>query len=1009
MVFEPIDIAVTRASDTEFWVSLSSKYGAVHGVAVQIKPAELQELDSAVQVFRTRVKTGQPDQEFQRSLGKRLMELVFSERESLTLFQRTRGAASANGVPLLVRVLATPASAAALPWELMLDPEPGPQQFLTLAPDAHLTRLARARTARIDTRPLPPPLRMLLILSSPSYGIDAELGLAFDIYEEKRALLAELQPLVDRGLLEVDVEDRPTVEALRHRIARRPRGYHMVHYIGHATTAKGLLLEDEQGYCDPTPPNRFIDLLRACPDLRLIFFAGCETAQLPDQTLNSDGLGPSRWPMSIADVCVRDASPIVLGMQALLSFRTEKVFSRYFYEALVCGRTVADAITIARSGVYNDQQVGQGRLDWAVPALIIAGESPVSIVDTSRPPRPPVQRIHREELKLDIREEDRDFFARHLPLRIAVDFLAGRTRYRVLWITGRAELDKVAFAARALEDVGDALDFVLLIHANRLVHQSGDPILTMCKLVTELLTKRDGKRRTIGDLEPADWWDRLIDEVVSRPFAIVISDVDHLPPSMAQKIKPVLTKLIARKRARLVISSSAPTGIFEAEFDRFMQTITLEPLIWQDVEQWIQRHRPGLPNAFESVLLQDPGFRRLGERLDLWNKLADRVDQDQSSGGNGVDLDEAITRLLADDQGPRSKRPKPTAQALKHAPSKGAAAKRAGAGRASSKVAKDRLRTTLRVAVAGIHIRDGNSFAAAITQLANREKIGGRMLGVEEEGAAPIAELVPLDSPFKNSGGALLRDIFIWWNAAIERDADIILADFGSANPSLPMEHVLKTSEELNILVITAGSNDQTPMFPAWDPKAFGVGPLEADGQPLDTALWDPELRKPDIFAPWSVKGTLLEPAVNDANAVGSSLAALNAVAAAILVWTTNRQLKATEVRNILVQTAAEVPRQERAKFSNGAAKRSAKGQGGRLPKDSAVQPRALSLPAALLAARKGVLLNALKRGPLEIGQLIAASGLRASIVTQVADSLVDDGQVRRTIGSEGEVYDVSQ
>src|SRR5438552_4101919 len=83
-----------------------------------------------------------------------------------------------------------------------------------------ITRLARIRTYLVRTTPVPPPLKMLLILSSPLSDGDASDELMFDLYEEKRAMLEDLAPLAQRGLIEIDVEDRPTLANLRTRMAR---------------------------------------------------------------------------------------------------------------------------------------------------------------------------------------------------------------------------------------------------------------------------------------------------------------------------------------------------------------------------------------------------------------------------------------------------------------------------------------------------------------------------------------------------------------------------------------------------------------------------------------------------------------------------------------------------------------------------------------------------------------------------------------------------------------------
>jgi uridylate kinase len=77
--------------------------------------------------------------------------------------------------------------------------------------------------------------------------------------------------------------------------------------------------------------------------------------------------------LSTTDHCVRDASPAVVGMQAVLPFATEKLFTRFFYQSLTAGRSIADSLRLARLAVEGDDQVGGNLLDWAVPCLVVGG------------------------------------------------------------------------------------------------------------------------------------------------------------------------------------------------------------------------------------------------------------------------------------------------------------------------------------------------------------------------------------------------------------------------------------------------------------------------------------------------------------------------------------------------------------------------------------------------------------------------------------------------------------
>jgi hypothetical protein len=615
--FETIDLSVTSASEKQIWVSTVSRLGAVHGVPRLVGHDTQLDAQACTEDFRRNVAMACCDQLFALETGKLLCDLLFGVKEISALFNKTRGAAADRGRPLLLRLMAAPQSIASLPWELMLDPEGGPHQHLTLAPDAHIARLARIRTYPVRLTPIPPPLRMLLILSSPLGSVSGNgvHSLVFDLYEEKRALLNELDPLISRGVLEVDVEDRPTIENLRRCIARQQRGYNLIHYIGHGLPGH-LLLEDSSGMAVKTKAENFNAVLRHCPDLRLVFFGGCQTAQSPDEVVQ-------QWQgaLSLADLCVRDACQVVVGMQAVLPFPTERLFCRFFYQGLTSGRTIADAITLARAAIYDDEHVGQGKLDWAVPCVFIGGESPGQLIDT-KSPSVSIQRRQREELKLDLEEGDREFFSRHVQLRKTIDFLAGRSRHRVIWVTGPAGVGKTRLVDRALEDVQVPLRRLLCAE---------DPVKNMCELVVELLSRRDNKLRTQeANWSGKDWWERLIEEVVYLPIAIVIDDFDLIEDESAADVRDAVGKLIQRRtQARLIlIAKLMRNDLVPAGEGRGAQ-VTLQPLSWNEIWGWIRRNRPVLTRFDEPVLRKY--FGDLGSQLETWNALADELERDSDA------------------------------------------------------------------------------------------------------------------------------------------------------------------------------------------------------------------------------------------------------------------------------------------------------------------------------------------------------------------------------------------
>ena len=533
--FELFDLTVYVGSGLVPWLSAASRLGHVQGIPRRDpKVPSIDEMLDSVYDFVDAVRFAErdPDPLLAQGLG----QLVFGEPAILDLFQATRGAAADRGREMLVRILASP-HLAALPWELLPDPAEGPvesgRRFLALAPDASVVRLARGRTYPVRSDPVDPPLNLLVVLSSPIAPDPADDSLAFDIYEEKRALLDELRPLVDAGLLTVDVEERPTLENLRRQIGKQRRGYHLFHYLGHAEPDR-LILEDEQGRRDDQSGTRFTQILRLCPDLRLAVFAGCETARAPRDPVASDAAVTEEWRniFSLADRCVQDCSPIVVGMQAVLPFRTERLFTRFFYQGIVSGYSVAASMRLARGAARGDRHVGGDLLDWSVPVLFVGGSDPGPLLERSaavQKPEPPPRHL----LRLGLLQRETQFFARDVALRQAIDILSGEAPERVLIVTGPPGVGKTFLVDRALEEIGGPIS-ILYVKFDALMPASGaassEAVLErLCGLVAELLSRTDGRRRALEQGRKAsDWWPWLVEDLTAMRFLLVIDNFDRL-------------------------------------------------------------------------------------------------------------------------------------------------------------------------------------------------------------------------------------------------------------------------------------------------------------------------------------------------------------------------------------------------------------------------------------------------------------------------------------------------
>jgi hypothetical protein len=915
--FEIIDISATGAAANDVWLAAVSRLGAVHGVPRSLVRPGTIGIAEHVERFRQSVRTGLRHPGFATETARFLTDLLFGVPEINVLFQRTRGVAAESGRPLLLRLMATPHSVAALPWELLLDPEQGPHRYLTLAPDVHVARLARARTYLVRTAPVSPPLKMLLILSSPLSDTSASGELMFDLYEEKRVLLQDLAPLERRGLIEIDVEDRPTVANLRTRIARERRGYNIVHYIGHGRP-ETLVLEDERGRSTLIEADKFNALLRTCLDLRLIVFSACQSAEPPEcigiprpddqgsdrqdaERDGSDGSANQRaWPalLSLADRCVRDACPVVIGMQAVLPFPTERLLARYFYQGLAAGRTIADAVTLARAAIYDDRMSGQGLLDWAVPSLFVGGEVPSRIIDPEIDPAPHARRRaprpRREELRLDLVEGDREFLARYVELRQTVDFLAGRMKARCLWVVGPLGIGKTRLVGRALLDVDELVEYVLYVPLGRLLN--GKPVQNLCNWVMELLGRRPDPPAIDAGLPYEERWERIIDAIVERPIAIVIDDLSRIRGQSGSALHKAIRRLVARdtKTRLLLVAEEVDDALVGNAPGFLMATVRLKHLGWEEVWQWIRRNRPVMTRFDSPTLIKF--FPDLGPKLENWSRLAERVDETSASES---ELAVLVAQIVAE----RHAAQPVTVAAADSVPE--ASTSDGVAGGKTRIIA--RYQTGLRVAVSG-PLLDGRhaEFAAALTEMAYQHNVSGWVsTNPIGDPLAPIATLLPIASPFDSTGSSTDARILKWLDHATAEEADIILVDFGRAAPDSAELYTTEfvTLEQRGALLLGVGSNNKQPTYPGWLPLVFSVGPL-ADNTIADYSHWDVARHKPDIFAPEHVRGTPLERAVANPEAHGASFAALHVLSAAVLILAADPTLKPREVRRVLLDSA---------------------------------------------------------------------------------------------------------
>ena len=959
------EVSVLGAGD-HVWLSANSSQGSVYGVP-RPKPDWAPDLSSLPDWMSNAVRLARREAgEAAIQVGKQLSDLVFGVPDVAALFQQARGAAASAGEQLLLRVLVAPEEISTWPWELLIDPQ-RPDQYLTLARDVHVVRAGRSRTYPVRAQPIDPPLNLLMVMSSPLKSGAAEDETPFDLYEEKRSLLAELRPLEQRGLLRVEVEDRPTVERLRSRIGRQRRGFHLLHYLGHAQPA-GLKLEMPNGRGRLVEGQDFANLLQQMPDLRLAVFAGCETARPPSDPARQAWPGP----LSVADHCVRDACPMVIGMQAVLPFGTERLFTRFFYQALTAGQSVAEALRLARLAIADDQDSGQPLVNWSVPALFVGGSLPGPVTDPTAEAEPP-PRQSRIALRLDVRQRDLRFISRLTELREALDVLSGRNPVRLLHVIGLPGTGKSCFLDRAVEEL-DSNVVILSMCAGRLLAEE-DPLEELCRLVAEQVRRAGAAPSSRGKLTSRDWWERLMEVLTDVPMALVIDDADELVAAgtTGQAVLDALS-LLTRRRSGVRVAVAAETEITSLTMPletREVRKIRLQALSWPEVWQWIRRNLPVLTRFPESELAC---FYADLSHLEQWEQLANAVSDNQSLVVD--DLPAVVENIAAKLSVADTGAARPPVFGGQETFLESAPIRSVEAGSAPLRA--------LKVAVAGpFTVGREAQFSRAVTWYAAKRSVSGRVVASESgDASSSLGELLNLPSPFQGGGSASYEAIADWINMARASGADVVVLDVGGPEPDAAITAAVQDLLDAGCLVIAAGGNSGAPTYPAWIENVLAVGALEDNDESAAYSPYFPEDRKPDIYAPKRLPPGPMSSIVDNPDAQGTSMAALNATAAAIVVWASDRGMSAPGVRDVLVHNARQPGS----------------------PDERA--PRLLDVEAALGATRRQLLLDTLQNEPMELGQILAETGLRPEVAVPLIDDLVASQTLRRIRTSDVETFD---
>jgi len=236
------------------------------------------------------------------------------------------------------------------PWEFAYDP--GRRSFLATEEIHFVRNVLTAIPA--DVTPLQAgPLRILVAAAQPiGFG-------CLSVSQEVEVIRRGFEPLIQAGLVEVEVLARATPSGIHERLSMG--NYPIVHFIGHGvfderTQEGALVFEDSRGgeLILGERPLREILCQRG---VSLVFLNACQ----------SGSGGRADFNKGVAQALVAHGLPALVANQYSVLDSSATSFAQHFYWSLARGQSVGRAASEARIAVNYGIQGDP--IDWAVPVV----------------------------------------------------------------------------------------------------------------------------------------------------------------------------------------------------------------------------------------------------------------------------------------------------------------------------------------------------------------------------------------------------------------------------------------------------------------------------------------------------------------------------------------------------------------------------------------------------------------------------------------------------------------
>lgn len=354
--WEEFAVTISSRREQRYFVEVESPAGQTRsGVPIAL-PWDEGELKQRLSDFRRLATSDASLREF----GSQLFASVFQE-DVKARYDESLGRVGEYAGGLRLRVRTEAPELAALPWELLYDPERG--GYLELSQNVHIIRELRVPQ---PTRPMPVnlPLRVLVAIANPENA-----PVVMDKEHEKDLISNSLSPLQVNRMVHLEFLEHTTRETLREKVLE---DFHVLHFVGHGKFEGGegyLLLEDENGRAEQCDGKMLAIFLKRTA-MRLVVLNACESARGSAEQVGERAF---RGFAGVAQGLVDAGLPAVIAMQFNIVEESSRIFASAFYEGLASFQDVDHTLSGARLALFS--RWGWKDPDWATPVLFLRGKS----------------------------------------------------------------------------------------------------------------------------------------------------------------------------------------------------------------------------------------------------------------------------------------------------------------------------------------------------------------------------------------------------------------------------------------------------------------------------------------------------------------------------------------------------------------------------------------------------------------------------------------------------------